>query len=85
MTFYIAILFYLLKRVGRHAVGAGVLNILWCFVLPISRASKFQWLIEPYKVVETPYQLDRDPNILADQMQVSKNSQSCRIKFLECE
>lgn len=83
MTFYIAVLFYLLKRVSRHVVGAGVLNILWCFVLLVSQASKFQWLIEPYKVVETPYQLDRDPNILANQMQVSKNSRSCKFKFIE--
>ena len=56
MTFYIAILSFVLKMVNRHVVGAGALNIPWCFVPPVSQALKFQWLIEPCKVVETPYQ-----------------------------
>lgn len=82
MTFCIAILFFVLKMVSRHEAGAGVLHIRWCFVPPVSRALIFQWLREPCKVVETPYQLDRDPSILADQMQVSKNSPSCKFNFM---
>lgn len=83
MTFCTVILFFVLMMVSRHEVGAGVWHTAWCFDLQVSQASKYQWLIAPCKVVETPYQLDRGPSILAAQMPVSKISPSCKLKYIK--
>lgn len=83
MTFGIVILFFVLMMVSRHEVGGGVWHTGRCFVPRFSQALKCQWLIEPCKVVETPYLLDKGPSILAAQMLVSKISPSCKFKVNE--
>ena len=74
MTFYIIVLSSFLMKVSIHEADEGVLCIPWFSVLPVSQALISQWLIAPYKVVEIPYQWDKGPSILGDQMQVSKTS-----------
>lgn len=63
-------------KVSTHEVDGGVLHTDLYSDLQVSQALRSQLLREPYKGVGTPCLWDKGPNILGDQMQVSRISPS---------
>lgn len=76
MTFCITTLFSLLMKVSTHEVDGDVLHTDLYSDLQVSQALRSQLLKEPYKEAGTPCLLDKGPNILGGQMQVSRISPS---------